>query len=205
VLRTVVPGQLAVAIERVEGAKAALDSLLLNAPKDLAEWHALQIMTAGRLTTKLAGDDAALDLYEKSFDPDFSRPSRLQVENEKICKGVLAWLARYWKTKNMSLGVSLLRLLRDVMKEIETPRSALPDLYFEHGLHTRAAELYRWCVAVDRDDVGAWVGLVTTLRLQDDPAAEEFLEVALEIFPQHAELFAGSVSVKHDDDSQVDK
>lgn len=186
ILRTVVPGQLAGVIEHLQGADLALETLLLHAPKDLVDWHSLQLLTAGELKVKLGEDDAALNLYEKAFDPVFSRPSRLEINSGKICKKVLAWLVRYWKTRNMSLAVALLRLLKNAMKDVEMPRSILPDLYFEHGLYGQAAELYRWCVAVDPDDVGAWAGLVTTLRLQGDPAAEEFLEVALQRFPQHA-------------------
>jgi tetratricopeptide (TPR) repeat protein len=186
-LRTIAPAFLALTIEQLRGAEEGLAALFTHASETLSEWHPSQLSTASRLTAKTKGDEAALELWEKTFDP-VMRPTLLPIDATEACVESLSWLGNYWKARHERLAVAILRLLKSILEGNKTPRRALPDLYMAHGLPERAGELYAWCIEMDGTDPSNWAGLVSALRALRDPNADQYLAAAKERFPQDPQL-----------------
>jgi len=182
-LRTIAPAFLAIAIEPQRGAEAALAALHAHASETLSEWHPSQLVHASKLTARVKGEEDALELWEKSFDP-VMRPTLLPVDTTEACMESLSWLGNYWKARHERLAVAILRLLKGILEGTKAPRRALPELYMTHGLPERATELYAWCIEMDGTDPLDWAGLVQALRAVRDPNADQYLAAARERFPK---------------------
>jgi tetratricopeptide (TPR) repeat protein len=181
-LRTIAPAFLALAVEPQRGPEEALAALLKHASENLSEWHPSQLVLASKYTARTAGDEKALELWEKSFDP-VMRPTLLPIDATEACMESLRWLGDYWKARHERLAVAILRLLKGILEGRKEPRRALPDLYMAHGLPERASELYAWCIEMDQADPANWAGLVQSLRAMRDPTADQYLAAARERYP----------------------
>lgn len=188
-LRSVVPACLAVAVEAQRGPSEALAALLEHASPNVSEWHPSQVVLAARLLDKVHGGDAALELWEKAFDP-VTRPTLLPANTAETTREALQWLATYWKDRDERVAVALLRALKGYLQGIRLTRRSLPELYLAHQLPFRAVELFAWGIELDEGEAMNWVGLVKSLQAAGNPAAADYLAAARERFPGHPALAA---------------
>ena len=73
-------------------------------------------------------------------------------------------LAEHWRGNgDESLGVEILKILKDVLENRRPPRSRLAEAYLKHGKPARAAELFAWCLEKDGEDPALWRGLIDSL------------------------------------------
>ncbi len=186
-LRSIVPGYLALTVAAQRGEEEGLKALLETASENMSEWHPSQILLAARYTTKVKGDEEALPIWERTYDP-VMRPTLLPIDSTEATSAALSWLAAFWKDRQGKLAVELLRLLKAYLLGEKQPRRALADRYLEYGLPARAAELYAWCIEMDGRLVEDWAGLVRALRAQGDPSTDQFLAAARERFPGNSAL-----------------
>jgi tetratricopeptide (TPR) repeat protein len=186
-LRTIVPAYLALVVAAQRGEAEGLEQLYRHASDSMSEWHPSQILLAAKYTTIVKGEDEALAVWEKAYDPVL-RPTLLPIDATEACAASLSWLANYWKLRHDRLAVAILRLLKAYLEGQKQPRRALAELYLDHGYSDRAAELFAWCIEMDGKSVEDWAGLVRALKTSEDPAVGQYLSAARERFPGAMEL-----------------
>jgi len=186
-LRTIVPAYLALVVAAQRGEAEGLEQLYHHASESMSEWHPSQILLAAKYTTIVNGEDEALAIWEKAYDPVL-RPTLLPIDSTEACVASLSWLANYWKLRQDRLAVAILRLLKAYLEGEKQPRRALAELYLSHGLPDRAAELFAWCIEMDGKHVEDWAGLVRALKATGEPAVGQYLSAAQERFPGAPEL-----------------
>lgn len=143
---------------------------------DPATWHPNQTSQVASLWERVEGIDAALEFWEKAFTPSV-RQALLPVDPKLVSIRPLQTLAEHWRNRGKEpLAVDLLKILKDVLQDRRPKRSSLPDAYLRHGLASRAAELYAWCLEKDGDDPEVWARLVDALQqMGDSDRAASFL------------------------------
>ena len=154
---------------------------------DPATWHPNQTSLVAEVWEKVEGADAALEFWEKAFTPQV-RQALLPVDPKLVSIKPLQTLAEHWRSRGReSLGVEILKILKDVLQDRRPPRSSLADAYLREGLPGRAAELYAWCLEKDGEDPVVWSGIVRALlRSGASEQADGFLQAGLEKWPGHA-------------------
>lgn len=186
-LASVLPSHLAslrLAVGDVQGAYEIYKETL---DPDPATWHPNQTSLVAEVWEKVEGADAALEFWEKAFTPQV-RQALLPVDPKLVSIKPLRTLAERWRSRGReSLGVEILKILKDVLEDRRPPRSSLADAYLREGLPARAAELYAWCLEKDGEDPVVWAGLVRALRQSGaSEQASGFLQVGQEKWPNHA-------------------
>jgi glycosyltransferase involved in cell wall biosynthesis len=188
-LASVIPSHLAslrITAGDIEGAYRIYKETL---DPDPATWHPNQTSLVAEVWEKVEGADAALEFWEKAFTPQV-RQALLPVDPKLVSIKPLKTLADHWQSRGRaSLGVEILKILKDVLQDRRPLRSSLADAYLREGLPERAAELYAWCLEKDGEDPLVWAGLVQALRQAGKAQqAEGFRQAGLEKWPNHEAL-----------------
>jgi len=188
-LASVLPSHLAslrLSTGDVDGAYAVYKETL---DPDPATWHPNQTSLVAEVWEKVEGADAAMEFWEKAFTPRV-RQALLPVDPKLVSIKPLQTLAEHWRSRGReSLGVEILKILKEVLQDRRPPRSSLADAYLREGLPARAAELYAWCLEKDGEDPVVWAGLVRALREAGSiEQAEGFRQAGLEKWPGHPEF-----------------
>jgi tetratricopeptide (TPR) repeat protein len=188
-LLSILPAQVAVLRIKQEdwpGAHAVLQELL---DEDPSAWHPNQISIVGQVWLHAVSPEAAVEWFDKAYTPP-QRKLLLPLDPKTTAFVPLKSLAEYWRTMGREdLAIDFLRLLKAVMKDDYPPRRAVADAYLRHGLASRAAELYAWCLDVDGEEAGVWAALVRATAVAGDPrAAAQLLGAGLHKWPTDPEL-----------------
>lgn len=162
-LLSVIPSHLAalrLAKEDVQGAYGVYRETL---DPDPATWHPNQTSLVAQVWSRVEGPVAALEFWEKAFTPSV-RQALLPVDPKLVSILPLQALAEHWRGNgDESLGVEILKILKDVLENRRPPRSSLAEAYLKHGKPARAAELFAWCLEKDGEDPALWRGLIDSL------------------------------------------